>query len=310
MRQRVAYGQQQPVGGRQRRCQPAGRHQAGHYIGQPPQLGRGEHHDVGSQAQLGKLQNAVLVHVLHRQQARVQLGPLRHPGRQRIKALAHQVRQHLVLHQHRQRRRTDVEQHDEQQRPGDRGACFGHTGRGEKPRQQVRQPDRADHQAEHQRQKIAPAEVESLLLRRRTLRIAGKHLGDGRNAGQRLGTLQVVLHFPRPTFARAVGVLGQAGQFAAGGKHGQRVGAGFAQMAQLVCRNGTVRRQRRIDMAELAFELLRVALVDVDHRQLGRVDHQRTLTLGNLVELRAIHQRRQRTAQLLVRQPGHRHQKC
>ena len=84
----------------------------------------------------------------------------------------------------------------------------------------------------------------------------------------------------------------------------------FAQMAQFVSGNGAVRRQRRIDMAELAFELLRVALVDVDHGKLGRVDHQRALARGNLVELRAVHQRRQRIAQLLVRQPRHRHQKC
>ncbi len=73
----------------------------------------------------------------------------------------------LVLDQHRQRRRGEVEQEDEEQRPGHRLARLLHRRRGVVAHQDVRQRGRADHQAEHQRQEVAPRVVEGLAPCRR-----------------------------------------------------------------------------------------------------------------------------------------------
>ena len=126
--QRIADGQQQAVGRRQRRGQPACGDERRHHVRQAADLGRGQHDDVRAQAQLAELQEAVAVDVAHRDQRRVDPGPLGDPGRQRVEAAAHQVLHHLELHQHGQRGHAQVQQRDEEQRPGHRFARLRHAG--------------------------------------------------------------------------------------------------------------------------------------------------------------------------------------
>jgi hypothetical protein len=191
VRQRVGDGQQQAVRRGQGRRQPARGHQAGEHIGQTGDLGHGQHQDVAADVQLAQLQDAIVVDVADRQQARVHPAPVGDPGRQGVEAGAHHMGEDLVLDQHGQRRRGHVEQHDEEQRPAHRLARLPHRGRGVEAHQDVRQPGRAHHQAEHQGQEVAARDVVAGLLGRRAVGVAvelGRVLGHAaqRRAGQQV----------------------------------------------------------------------------------------------------------------------------
>ncbi|MCY1240222.1 hypothetical protein D9M72_530590 [compost metagenome] len=69
----------------------------------------------------------------------------------------------LVFHQRSQRGRGHVQQGDEEHGPGYGVARFLDRRRGVEPRQDVRQAGGADHQAEHQQDKIQPLGLAFLL---------------------------------------------------------------------------------------------------------------------------------------------------
>ena len=118
--QRIGHGQQQPVGGRQRRGQRAGGHQTRDHERQARDLGRGQHDHVAAQAEFVELQQAVGIDVLELDQAGVDPAPGRDPGRQLIDRGADQLIQDLVLDQHGQRRRRE-DQHRGAEQAADGG---------------------------------------------------------------------------------------------------------------------------------------------------------------------------------------------
>jgi hypothetical protein len=131
-----------------------------------------------------------------------------------------------------------------------------------------------------------------------------------RQAAQRLGALVAFGHGPGPELARAVGVLGQRRP---GRGWPQRSGAESASRAlSWRSRSWAAARSRRsaasTSLSRASYSLRAGQNTARTCFSAGRI-LQRFLKLGDLLELLAIHQRRQRIAQLLVRQPRHRDQK-
>ena len=173
----------------------------------------------------------------------------------------------------------------------------------------MRQARRAHHQAEHQREKVAPRELERFLLFGAALGVARKRLAVARQASEGSGALVVVAHFAGPQLARGDGVARQFDQLAAGGHDQPHIGIGGAQAlnplagrrALLLQRSGHIGQPRLVLLGTLQIGLLHLALC-------GR-GQQLLFQLGNLANLRAVFHGRNRIAQLLVRQPRHGNQK-
>ncbi len=102
MRHRVGDGQQQAVGGGERRRQAAGRHEARDHVGQTGDFRGCQHDQVAADDDFRQLHDAVLVDVGNVHQRLVHRGPVTDPGRQRREAGAYQVAIHLELGQDRQ----------------------------------------------------------------------------------------------------------------------------------------------------------------------------------------------------------------
>ena len=163
MAERVGDGQQQAVGGGERRGQAAGRHQARHHVRQAGDLRHRQHDDVLVDDEFGELQDAVVVGVPDGQQA-ADLGPVLDPCRELGDRLADHVLVDLDLREGGIGRRREVEQEDEEDRPRDRGARFADAGRREVAHQDVRQRGRSDHQAEHQGPEVVELDPAELAL--------------------------------------------------------------------------------------------------------------------------------------------------
>ena len=172
--QRVGDGEQQAVGGGERRGQAAGRHQARHHVRQAGDLRHRQHDDVLVDDELGELQDAVVVGVPDGEQA-ADLGPVLDPGRELRDRLADHVLVDLELRERRIGRRREVEQEDEEERPADRVARLADAGRREVAHQDVRQRGRADHQAEHQGPEVVELDPAEL----------ARGVGEGRDVGLR-----------------------------------------------------------------------------------------------------------------------------
>ena len=181
-------------------------------------------------------------------QAEIQSGKL-------VERRAHQHVEHLVLDQHRQGRRREVQQEDEEQAPGHRLARLLHRRRGVVAHQDVRQRGRADHQAEHQRQEVAPRHVEGLLApsrrrsgrRRTSARARGMPAsGSARAALAALAAVQA--------FLASSAVLRQRGQRLLGGLHVGGRAVGGLQVVELLLRGGLVGRQRGGHVLQLGVE--------------------------------------------------------
>ncbi len=303
--QGVADGEQQPVGGGEGRRQPARGHQPGDHVGQPAQLRRGQHDEVGAEPDLAELHDAVAIDVLHGQQGRIDPRPLPDPARKRVEAAAHEVLHDLELDQHREGRCAQVEQRDEEQRPRDRSARGRGRRHGVVAREQVRQAGGADHEAEHQCQEVAARYLVGLALRGRAFRVARIGQAVRRQAAERAGTLPGLAHLARPEFARGLGVARQQGQFAAGSHHEGDVGMRVAQPVHALARRFALPLQCRGHIAQPLLQFMRAALVRGDHLALGGRLQQLRLQRGDLADLPAIDRGRERVAQLLVRQPRH-----
>ena len=159
MRQGVGNRQQQAVSSRQRSGQTARGNHAGHHVRQATDFRRGQHDDVATDRDFGQLQDAVLVHVNHGQEAGIDRAPTRNPLRQVGKGRVHQHGVDLELGQNGQRRRREVEQEDEEQRPAHRFAGFTHRWHGVVAHQNVRQSCRTNHQTEDQRHEVLAGDV-------------------------------------------------------------------------------------------------------------------------------------------------------
>ncbi len=183
--------------------QPSSSYQARDEIRQAGDFGRSKYYDIGIDAQLGQLQDAIVVDVFDPDQA--ELAPRRDPFWQFDNRRADKVVIDLPLGEDRVGRRRQVEQQDEKQRPEHGAARGGHTGRGVVTRQHLRQTRIADHQYENQRDEVI-ARIVAALLRAR-----GKCL---RVRYGRLRALHDIAVFAAPLLARASRIGGQGMQLA------------------------------------------------------------------------------------------------
>ena len=153
--------------------------------------------------------------------------------------------EHLVLHQHRQGRRREVQQEDEEQRPGDRITRLLHAGRRVVAHQDVRQRRRPHHQAEDQRQEVAPRLVEGLLRRRVAVRVPGEHLRVVGHAAQRLGAVEVrrALALVQASLAAAASLGTAASSFSAAATC-DAIGVGGLEVGHFLLGSGLVGSQR------------------------------------------------------------------
>ena len=301
MRQRVRDRQQQAVGRRQGRRQAAGRHQAGNHIRQAADFRRRQHQQIAVDGDFRQLHQAVAIDVGHLDQGidLVDVGPVRDPGRQRAEVAPHQAGVDVVFRQHGQRRDAEVDQEDEEQGPEHRDPGVVHRGRGVGAHQDVGQGGGAEHQAEHEREKIVAAGVR--------LRFGGA--GEGRRMRfERLGARQ------QPAALRAPERLGVFRRFRVGRQRpfgaahvGQRHVAPARHVEALLggqpaaFPGGGQGGQARPVVVCLAPEACA-------HFQLARVRRQLRFALGQLGQHRTIGHLRHRVVGMLDRQPHGRDQ--
>ena len=182
---------------------------------------------------------------------------------------ANEIAHDLVLHKYSQGWRPQIQQPDEEQRPGHGGTCGRHRGNREIAREQVRQPRSADHQAKHQRQKIAPTFLIGLLLGRRAMWIPRERLALQRHAAQRLGPLIGLVQLTAPELARRRLVLGHGGQLPAGGHDGADIATAGAQLADMLAQCLAFGRQHIGHIAQLGLQHLSAGAIGLQHRLLG-----------------------------------------
>ena len=115
MAQTTGNGEQQTIGGGQRRCQRTSGGQTGDNVRQTANFGSSQYDDVAVEREFVELQDAVLVDVFYTQQAAVHFAPVAYPSRQLVKGSANQVVKYLKFNQYRQCRRSEVQQGNEQQ---------------------------------------------------------------------------------------------------------------------------------------------------------------------------------------------------
>ena len=172
--ERVGDGEQQPVGGGERRRKTAGGDQARDHVRQARDLRRGEHDHVGIDDEVLEPHDAGMTgnrlarvddglqaarHSCRRSWISPSSPQVNSQGRMRVEVSADDVGVDLELRERRIGRRREVEQEDEQQRPSHRLPRLTHRRGGEVAHQDVRQRRRADHHAEDDAEEVQRAVV-------------------------------------------------------------------------------------------------------------------------------------------------------
>ena len=131
-------------------------------------------------------------------------------------------------------------------------------------------------------------------------------LAVGRQPAQGARALVVLAHLAGPAFARRSRIARQRGQLAAGGDDEAHIRILRTQRPDALKALFALALQGSLHILQACLEVIGALQVGLHHLVFGRGVQQLRLQVGNLADLRAIHQRRQRVAELLVRQPRHR----